>query len=88
MVVWNVYCDWYNADNITIGIFTNLALAAREAMKYAEDMLQWDEVLADRHEEPWGFSIDIAEKGSYGGWIETDFSGQIMFERITVNNLS
>ena len=92
MVVWNVYCDWYSADNITIGIFTNLALAAREAMKITENMLQWNEVLANRHEEPWGFSIDITEKDScdwgIGRVVETEFTGQIIFERVTVNDLS
>lgn len=84
MVVWNVHCDWYSADDITIGIFTNLALAAREAMKYAENMLQWDEVLGDKYEKPWGFYIDVVEKG-IDWW---DFTGQIIFERVTVNNLS
>lgn len=88
MVVWSVRCDWYSADNVTIGVFTNLALAAREAMKCVENMLQWDEVLVDRHEEPWGFYIDVAQKDSDWWGIGTDFTGQIIFERVTLNNLS
>ena len=88
MVVWNVHCDWYEANDVTIGIFTNLALAAREAMKFAENALQWDEVLADIHVKPWGFYIDVVEKNGDWWGIETDFTGKIVFERITVNDLS
>ncbi len=93
MIVWNVYCEWYNAHNITIGIFTNLAFAAREAIKYADNMCQYNEVLTNRWEEPWGFTIDIAQKVTYDlgdsiTRVGTDFSGQIIFERVTLNHFS
>lgn len=93
MIVWYVHCEWYDARDITIGIFTNLAFAAREAMKYVEDMCQNNEVLTNRWEEPWGFTIDITQKVTYdlGDSIKrtgTDFTGQLIFEHVTLNHLS
>jgi hypothetical protein len=86
MVVWVVRYDWYSThDDMTVGIFTNLALAAREAMKYTEYALEWCEVLGDKYEKPWGFYIDIVDKSDIDWW---EFTGKIIFERVTVNDLS
>lgn len=82
MVVYVVKTTVYGYhDHVNVyGVYSNLALAGRAAMKFIDD--DSSVITFIRYEEPWGYLFDLDFRDEYGSWWQY---GQIEIDRVIVN---